>query len=76
MLGGLSDRVLPDVQRRTLDELTEDLDPPSATRSEAESAFWTMLVLSRNHRPLPECSPDSTATVIGAMIIAPCRRRS
>lgn len=70
MLGGLSDRVLPDVQRRTLDELTEDLDLTFGDTRSKQSAFWTMLVLSAIIAAAGVLS-DSTATVIGAMIIAP-----
>jgi hypothetical protein len=32
--------------RRTLEELTEDLDPRAGDRASTCSAFWTMLVLS------------------------------
>ena len=46
MLGGLSSRALPDVQRRTLDELTEDLDLTYGDTRSKQSAFWTMLILS------------------------------
>ncbi len=63
-------RLLPAAQRRTLDELTEDLDLRSGDSLSKQSAFWTMLTLSS----VIACAgvmSDSTATVIGAMIIAP-----
>src|SRR3954454_25321229 len=70
MRTSLRSRVLPESQRRTLDELTEDLDLRSGDAASKQSAFWTMLVLSA----VIACTgvlSDSTATVIGAMIIAP-----
>lgn len=70
MRQSLRARVLPATQRRTLDELTEDLDLRSGDSASKQSAFWTMLVLSS----VIACTgilSDSTATVIGAMIIAP-----
>ncbi|MEZ5185052.1 MAG: DUF389 domain-containing protein [Candidatus Nanopelagicales bacterium] len=70
MLGGLSALVLPDNQRRTLDELTEDLDLTYGDTRAKQSAFWTMLTLSAFIASAGVLS-DSTATVIGAMIIAP-----
>ena len=70
MPGRLSDRVLPDVQRRTLAELTDDLDLTSGDARSKESAFWTMLALSAVIATAGVLA-DSTATVIGAMIIAP-----
>jgi uncharacterized hydrophobic protein (TIGR00271 family) len=63
-------RLLPETQRRTLDELTDDLDLRSGDSASKQSAFWTMLTLSA----VIACAGvlgDSTATVIGAMIIAP-----
>jgi uncharacterized hydrophobic protein (TIGR00271 family) len=66
----LSDRVLPDQQRRTLSELTEDLDLTAGDAQSKQSAFWTMLALSAVIATAGVLS-DSTATVIGAMIIAP-----
>jgi len=66
----LSERVLPARQRRTLEELTADLDLASGDARSKESAFWTMLVLSAVIATAGVVS-DSTATVIGAMIIAP-----
>ena len=62
--------VLPSNQRRTLDELTDDLDLNSGDSTAKKSAFWTMLVLSATIASAGVLS-DSTATVIGAMIIAP-----
>ena len=66
----LSQRVLPAGQRRTLEELTEDLDLGWGDATSKRSAFWTMLVLSAVVATAGVLS-DSTATVIGAMIIAP-----
>ncbi|MEN0129068.1 MAG: DUF389 domain-containing protein [Brevundimonas sp.] len=62
--------VLPDKQRRTLDELTADLDLSAGDVQSKRSAFWVMLVLSAVIASAGVLS-DSTATVIGAMIIAP-----
>ncbi len=70
MLDGLRVRVLPESQRRTLAELTEDLDLTSGDSPSKISAFWTMLTLSSVIAAAGVLS-DSTATVIGAMIIAP-----
>ncbi|WP_240506783.1 DUF389 domain-containing protein [Thermoactinospora rubra] len=70
MLGGVRDRLVPAAQRRTLEELTEDLDLRVGDRSSRYSAFWTMLVLSAVIAAAGVIA-DSTATVIGAMIIAP-----
>ncbi len=63
-------RVLPESQRRTLAELTADLDLTEGDSRSKQSAFWTMLVLSAVIATAGVLS-DSTATVIGAMIIAP-----
>jgi uncharacterized hydrophobic protein (TIGR00271 family) len=63
-------RLLPASQRRTLDELTDDLDLGSGDAASKQSAFWTMLALSAVIASAGVLS-DSTATVIGAMIIAP-----
>ncbi|MCX5417596.1 DUF389 domain-containing protein [Streptomyces sp. NBC_00059] len=70
MLGTLRDRVLPDHQRRSLENLRQDLDLSSGDSRAKQSAFWTMLLLSS---VIAACGvlTDSTATVIGAMIIAP-----
>ena len=67
---GLRDRVLPENQRRTLEELSDDLDLRSGDARAKQSAFWTMLVLSGIIASAGILA-DSTATVIGAMIIAP-----
>ena len=67
---GVISRVLPHAQRRTLDDLTDDLDLSAGDTAAKRSAFWTMLTLSS----IIACAgvlSDSTATVIGAMIIAP-----
>ena len=66
----LRDRVLPENQRRTLEELSEDLDLRSGDTRAKQSAFWTMLTLSAVIATAGVLA-DSTATVIGAMIIAP-----
>ncbi|MEU6238892.1 DUF389 domain-containing protein [Kitasatospora sp. NPDC047058] len=70
MFSSLRDRVLPDHQRRTLEELEEDLDLSSGDTRAKQSAFWTMLFLSAVIAAGGVLT-DSTATVIGAMIIAP-----
>lgn len=62
--------VLPKNQRRTVAELTEDLDLTAGDSVSKKSAFWAMLVLSSVIAAAGLLS-DSTATVIGAMIIAP-----
>ncbi|MBA9002751.1 DUF389 domain-containing protein [Thermomonospora cellulosilytica] len=53
-----------------MEELARDLDPSHGDVRAKRSAFWTMLVLSS---VIVACGvlTDSTATVIGAMIIAP-----
>jgi uncharacterized hydrophobic protein (TIGR00271 family) len=70
MLTGLRHRLLPPHQRRTLEELSEDLEIGSGDALAKKSAFWTMLVLSAIIASAGVLG-DSTATVIGAMIIAP-----
>jgi uncharacterized hydrophobic protein (TIGR00271 family) len=70
MRGRFSQQLLPEVQRRTLDELTADLDLTAGDPMSKRSAFWTMLVVSAIIAAAGVMS-DSTATVIGAMIIAP-----
>ncbi|NHA69382.1 DUF389 domain-containing protein [Phycicoccus flavus] len=62
--------VIPANQRRSLEELSADLDLRSGDRRAAYTAFWTMLTLSAVIATAGVLS-DSTATVIGAMIIAP-----
>ena len=63
-------RILPLSQRRTTEELTDDLDLNAGDVGSKRSAFWTMLTLSSVIASAGVLS-DSTATVIGAMIIAP-----
>ncbi|MFB4302258.1 DUF389 domain-containing protein [Actinomadura sp. NTSP31] len=70
MLTGFRDLLVPAAQRRTLDELTAELDLRSGDRASRYSAYWTMLVLSAVIAAAGVIA-DSTATVIGAMIIAP-----
>ncbi|QTE30939.1 TIGR00341 family protein [Pengzhenrongella sicca] len=70
MRGRLNELLLPAVQRRTLDELTGDVDLTAGDAASKRSAFWTMLSLSAIIAAAGVLS-DSTATVIGAMIIAP-----
>lgn len=62
--------LLPESQRRTVEELTEDLALSWGDRKAKLSAFWTMLTLSTLVAGAGVMA-DSTATVIGAMIIAP-----
>ncbi len=62
--------LLPERQRRSLEELTEDLDLRVGDRRSRYTAFWTMLSLSAVIASAGVLA-DSTATVIGAMIIAP-----
>ncbi|MER6672691.1 DUF389 domain-containing protein [Streptomyces sp. NPDC000983] len=70
MLSHLREKVLPAHQRRSLEDLREDLDLSSGDRQAKQSAFWTMLTLS-SVIAAGGILTDSTATVIGAMIIAP-----
>ena len=70
MISQVRARVLPASQRRSLDELTEDLLLSSGDTTSKRSAFWTMLTLSAVIAAGGVLT-DSTATVIGAMIIAP-----
>ncbi len=70
MIDTLRGKLLPPAQRRTLEELTDDLDLRSGDHAAKASAFWTMLTLSAIIASAGVLS-DSTATVIGAMIIAP-----
>lgn len=62
--------VLPENQRRSLAELTADLDLRDGDTRAKRSAFWLFLVLSAVIATAGVLA-DSTATVIGAMIIAP-----
>ncbi|HSK26228.1 MAG TPA: TIGR00341 family protein [Jiangellales bacterium] len=66
----LSGRVLPPQQRKSLDEVTDGLYLMVGDTASKVSAFWTMLVLSGVIATAGVIA-DSTATVIGAMIIAP-----
>jgi uncharacterized hydrophobic protein (TIGR00271 family) len=63
-------KLLPDSQRRTLTDLAEDLDLSRGDVDAKRSAFWTMLALSAVIATAGVIA-DSTATVIGAMIVAP-----
>ncbi|EME19689.1 TIGR00341 family protein [Rhodococcus triatomae] len=62
--------LIPENQRRTLEELDERLDLESGDRRAKRSAFWVMLTLSAVIA-VAGVAGDSTATVIGAMIVAP-----
>ncbi|MDX2357920.1 TIGR00341 family protein [Dietzia sp. PP-33] len=62
--------LIPDSQRRSLDELADKLDLDTGDSAAKRSAFWLMLVLS-GVIAVAGVAGDSTATVIGAMIIAP-----
>ncbi len=62
--------LIPDTQRRTLAELDERLDLTVGDGDAKRSAFWLMLVLS-GVIAVAGVVGDSTATVIGAMIVAP-----
>ncbi|MFD3706611.1 DUF389 domain-containing protein [Nocardia sp. NPDC058658] len=62
--------LVPQEQRRTLDELTDKLDLSVGAVGSKRSAFWIMLVLSAVIA-ISGVVGDSTATVIGAMIVAP-----
>lgn len=68
--GSLWQRCVPVAQRRKLPELTDDVDLDSGDGPSKRSGFWAMLTLSGI---IATCgvAADSTATVIGAMIIAP-----
>ncbi|MFE9330357.1 DUF389 domain-containing protein [Streptomyces sp. NPDC006925] len=70
MLSGVRARVLPTAQRRSPDELARDLAPAYGDTAAKASAFWTILTLS-SVIAAGGVLTDSTATVIGAMIIAP-----
>ncbi|MBF6160487.1 DUF389 domain-containing protein [Nocardia cyriacigeorgica] len=62
--------LIPSSQRRTLDELTDRLDLGTGETTTKRSAFWIMLTLS-GIIAASGVVGDSTATVIGAMIVAP-----
>ncbi|MCH0543446.1 DUF389 domain-containing protein [Streptomyces sp. MUM 203J] len=70
MISRLRSRVLPESQRRTLEEVAEDLELRRGDTRSKQSAYWTMLTLSGLIATAGVLN-DSTATVIGAMIIAP-----
>ena len=62
--------LLPRSQRRTSEELVERLDLDVGDTKAKRSAFWIMLTLS-SVIAVSGVIGDSTATVIGAMIVAP-----
>ncbi|WP_207843903.1 TIGR00341 family protein [Williamsia soli] len=62
--------LIPDNQRRSTDELDERLDLAIGDSRAKQSAFWVMLLLS-SVIAAAGITSDSTATVIGAMIVAP-----
>jgi uncharacterized hydrophobic protein (TIGR00271 family) len=62
--------LIPSSQRRTLSELHDRIDLGHGDRSAKRSAYWTMLALSGLIATAGVIG-DSTATVIGAMIVAP-----
>jgi uncharacterized hydrophobic protein (TIGR00271 family) len=69
-LTGLTELVLPQSKRRDPDELRDRLDLDIGDVGAKRSAFWLMLALSGVIATAGVLT-DSTATVIGAMIIAP-----
>lgn len=62
--------LIPDSQRRTVEELDDRLDMASGDVDAKTSAFWIMLTLA-GAIAVAGVVGDSTATVIGAMIVAP-----
>jgi uncharacterized hydrophobic protein (TIGR00271 family) len=66
----LVDRIMPPQQRKSAAELGEQLDLGRGDRVSKQSAFWLMLSLAAVIATAGIIE-DSTATVIGAMIIAP-----
>ena len=66
----MRDRILPASQRWDLGQLRDHLDLLHGDRASKVSAFWTMLTLS-GVIAVAGVLGNSTATVIGAMIIAP-----
>ncbi|GAA4742225.1 TIGR00341 family protein [Gordonia alkaliphila] len=62
--------LIPVSQRRDVADISDRLDLAAGDRQAKTSAFWTMLTLSG---VIAVCgiATDSTATVIGAMIVAP-----
>lgn len=69
-MSSLRQRVLPTHQVRDADDLVDRLDLLAGDRASKVSAFWTMLALAAVIA-VAGVLADSTATVIGAMIIAP-----
>lgn len=67
---GFSGRLLPVTQRRTVTELRDAMDLGYGDTASKQSAFWTMLVLAAVIAAAGIIG-NSTATVIGAMIVAP-----
>ncbi|KHL10751.1 putative hydrophobic protein (TIGR00341 family) [Mumia flava] len=63
-------RLVPTSQRVSLDDLTDRLDLTAGDARAKRSAFWLMLTLS-GVIAIAGVIGDSTATVIGAMIVAP-----
>ena len=70
MVTALRTLILPEHQRRSREELSDELELGSGDSTAKRSAFWTMLTLSAVIASAGVLG-DSTATVIGAMIIAP-----
>ncbi|WP_159923066.1 TIGR00341 family protein [Rhodococcus sp. WAY2] len=62
--------LIPDSQRRELNELDDRLNLDDGDRAAKRSGFWIMLTLS-GIIAVAGVVGDSTATVIGAMIVAP-----
>ncbi|MQM24676.1 DUF389 domain-containing protein [Glycomyces albidus] len=62
--------LIPSSRRRSSSELYDRIDLGHGDRSAKRSAYWTMLVLSGVIATAGVIA-DSTATVIGAMIVAP-----
>ncbi|MGI5176152.1 TIGR00341 family protein [Dactylosporangium sp. CA-152071] len=62
--------LLPRSQRKPIDALADHLDLTRGDSSAKQSAFWSMLLISAVIAGAGVLA-DSTATVIGAMIIAP-----
>ncbi|WP_433221235.1 TIGR00341 family protein [Dactylosporangium sp. CS-047395] len=71
--GRWSRLLLPAAQRRTMAELADEVDLDRGERAAKRSAFWSMLTLAAVIAAAGILA-DSTATVIGAMIIAPLSR--
>ena len=68
-------RLVPPQQRRTLDELTDDLVLRDGDRRSKTTAFWTMLALSS----VIACAgvlTDSTATAPVALVVLMLRVNS